>query len=875
MPVSNSSNLSQISGLPMCNLDILPAHSALPKPPANLQGSMSSEKERTNNRRGLSDIRFVRHRMLYTRPAVNKGGAVKFGLNQIHVFNRCRNAGDPTETRHVMKYMFPAQFGLHNALSSNIDPKTTAQPLKDYTLREQEIGRKDRVKQFKHPKRNDSAVCLPPSLPRRLRGNAEELIRRVRKRHQRCAYAALLDHYCPRSVDQTVESSLGRASTAAQVSAFCRAVVNEVFPGDLWLSNGRLVDRNIDRFVRLRRYETMSLHDVLQGMRIAEVKWMASPHTKASGHLSKSDMEKRQELMAELLYYVFDSFLIPLIRGHFHVTESNVQRNQLFFFRHDVWLEMSEPALASLKCSMLEECTPARLQQIMTKRSLGVSQIRLLPKEHGMRPIINLRRRVQKLQFGQLVLGKSINTLLAPTFSVLNYSKDRTPSLLGSALFSADDIFPRLQLYRQILERGGNMGKPLYFAKVDVKACFDTIPQKRLLQLAEQLVSEDQYQIVRYSRAKLTGGHNKDTPGFGAKPSWKFLTRATAGCQIFDFQHEMQTDTSDGRTRSVYINGVAQRSESRRALLALLEEHVGANLIKVGKRIYRQKQGIPQGSILSSLLCSFFYAELERDVLGFVDDGRSVLLRLIDDFMVISTERSVATRFLKTMHAGIPEFGVTVKLEKSRANFDVAVQGQRIAVIANDKAFPYCGNAIDTRTLDISKDQERRLRSNIADSGTVEYSRLAGQSFYRKTLNALKLQMQAMLLSTSYNSVQTVLSNLTHSFSEVAQKAYHYIKSLPPGKQPDDRLIIRVVEDAIALAFVLMKRRKKTSKDVVAYECSVTSAQTRWLACSAFIAVFGRKQTKHHRLLEHLGHQVQGVRMEKLERRLLDSCNRR
>lgn len=59
---------------------------------------------------------------------------------------------------------------------------------------------------------------------------------------------------------------------------------------------------------------------------------------------------------------------------------------------------------------------------------------------------------------------------------------------------------------------------------------------------------------------------------------------------------------------------------------------------------------------------------------------------------------------------------------------------------------------------------------------------------YESTLN---MQMHPMLLSTAYNSLATVLANLYHSFSEVAQKSYQYIKSLPPGKQPAEQLIIR------------------------------------------------------------------------------------
>lgn len=47
-------------------------------------------------------------------------------------------------------------------------------------------------------------------------------------------------------------------------------------------------------------------------------------------------------------------------------------------------------------------------------------------------------------------------------------------------------------------------------------------------------------------------------------------------------------------------------------------------ITQIGNEYYRQVIGIPQGSILSSLLCSFFYGDLERNHLRFTDDPSSV-----------------------------------------------------------------------------------------------------------------------------------------------------------------------------------------------------------------------------------------------------------
>lgn len=92
-------------------------------------------------------------------------------------------------------------------------------------------------------------------------------------------------------------------------------------------------------------------------------------------------------------------------------------------------------------------------------------------------------------------------------------------------------------------------------------------------------------------------------------------------------------------------------STKRQAVLQLLEQHITDNIVKVrgmpcpgrssrlvlsgpgnaqiGNEYYRQVVGIPQGSILSSLLCSFFYGDLERRHLGFTGDASSVRFLLV------------------------------------------------------------------------------------------------------------------------------------------------------------------------------------------------------------------------------------------------------
>ncbi|KAI1756676.1 hypothetical protein F4782DRAFT_277501 [Xylaria castorea] len=165
---------------------------------------VSVSSKETSIVRTSSELVFIRSRMFYAKPALNTRGQVQFGLRHIHVLNRSpfqqlEEGGDleirtrfiqqnDVHTLKVMMYIFPRQFGLHNVFTSTVDPKETSQRLKDYTLREEEI-----YKEF--GRLGDNRVHM--KTPRRLRGRAKDLVRRLQVLHQRCSYSRLLQHYCP------------------------------------------------------------------------------------------------------------------------------------------------------------------------------------------------------------------------------------------------------------------------------------------------------------------------------------------------------------------------------------------------------------------------------------------------------------------------------------------------------------------------------------------------------------------------------------------------------------------------------------------------------------------------------------------------------
>ena len=438
--------------------------------------------------------------------------------------------------------------------------------------------------------------------------------------------------------------------------------------------------------------------------------WLNPAHINPSLKASASDILKRKELLLEFLYYVFDSLLIPLIRSNFHVTESNIHQNRLFYFRHDIWRALTEPAMANFKLSMYEEINTAKAKKLLDARALGFSQIRLLPKSNGVRPITNLRRRVTKLQNGQATLGRSINSIMAPVFNVLDFEKRKRPALVGSALFSVGDMYPKLKAFAQKVSGNTPTSRSYYFAKADAKSCFDTIPQRSVVKLIKQIASEEDYRISRHAEIKSSDIHGYGVAriGIDTKPARRFISTARAVTDFQSFDDFMSAGLGTAKKNTIFVNSIVQTLQRKEKTLELLQDHVESNVVRIGKKFFRQKAGIPQGSVLSSLLCNYFYAELERECLGFLEGDQSILLRLIDDFLLITTNKDHAKKFLQVMHDGIEKYGVQVNPAKSLANFEVTVNGSQVPCLHGEIEFPYCGSSINTETLEITKDRDRR-----------------------------------------------------------------------------------------------------------------------------------------------------------------------
>ncbi|EAQ93265.1 hypothetical protein CHGG_01500 [Chaetomium globosum CBS 148.51] len=771
-------NLYQMGGTPISELETLPQANG------NAKAFPVGVGQRDVGLRP-SEISFARNRMLYARAALNARGLVQFGLRHIHVLNRfpykesAKRGQNHEDVVHIMMYLFPRQFGLHNVFTSVVNRRQTAQKVQDYALREEEIAAKCSL--------SDPKKKPVKHVPRRLRGKTVDLVQRLQvpgQANSQKTTQATSDPALPQSsrppnkskrkangpkslatpvVNMQYASLTELATPAASVSAFCQAVISRVIPNEFWGQesiqehNKACFLRKIHHFVCLRRFECMYLHEVMQGMKVGaitvlalrliltvrqinDIEWLIPPGL-GNHKSSQSDTRKRTEIFYEFLYYLIDSFLIPLIRNNFYVTESNVDRYRLFFFRHDVWRYVAEPALAVLKTTMFEEVKMEDARQILQSRRLGYSHVRLLPKQTKMRPIMNLRRR--------------------PVSAVLKLEKTLNPSRLGTSLFSVGDVYQRIKAFKTELGDGQHK---FYFAKSPCPSHPPAAPQTR------------------------------SPPGDGTPPQPPAPTRAlspNASKKTPPFRKK-KNDT-------VFVSSAAHTTHHARDLLALTAAHVQQNL--------RTRLPFLLGADAG--------------------DDDCLLMRLIDDFLLITTDRDKARKFVEVMHGGLPEYGVVVNAAKSLANFELVVGGVEVPRVGEGAGFPYCGLLIDCGTLAVAKGREGVKESGIFNSLTVEYSRRPGKNFKRKVIikDTFKIQSHLMFFDTSHNSRRGVLANIYSAFVETATKMWAYARCL--ASRPSTAVLIDTIKALIDVAFVLLTSRVRRER-YPGYVCSVNKQETAW-----------------------------------------------
>ncbi|XP_068499020.1 telomerase reverse transcriptase isoform X5 [Phaseolus vulgaris] len=709
----------------------------------------------------------------------------------------------------------------------------------------------------------------------------------------------------------------------SQVVSFIWAVSRSLLPSEIlgtppaW----RIMRRNISKFIHLRRFEKFPLKLCMHKLKISLFPFLSNKYFLSSknarvlkyiegqNELFHKEFKNRNDvvhvvkrkLLEKWIFWYFSCLVVPLLQANFYVTESEKGKQDIYYYPKPVWEKLVANTIACFRDRRYSYLDDVAVHNILRGRPFGFSKLRLQPKENGVRMVANLKgsstmplslstmgvrncRTEGKVNHQKIKCKRypSVNSVLRDAHTILKGILFENPDKLGSSVFDYNDVYKKLCPFLVGQKKKPGTMPNLFIVTSDVLQAFDSIDQNNLLGIVKNVLLKDEYILKQCDQVVCT------------KKSLWVQKQFTMLDETSNNGHTRFTSFTSAHSRhSVFVNQERCKLVKKKVLFSYLTEHVKHNVLQFDGKFYLQDIGIPQGGILSSLLCSMYYGHLEKHIIfPFLektlesgsckenDDGQTncddkvssssyMLMRFIDDFLFISTSKKQADSFFSRLQRGFRGYNCYMNGKKFGANFDVEqISGSSLnrVYVGEDGATSFLrwsGLLINCSTMEIQADYTRYLGNHLSSTLTVRWQGKPGINLKEKLRLFLRPKCHPIFFDSNINSAAVVRLNIFQVFLLCAMKFHCYIRDLSFIFKLHKRYCSNIIQGSLRYMHMLIKKRMcsmSLNSDVEPI-LELEKEEVEWLGFHAYIQVLKRKESRHKELLAVLKSRLLSHRM--------------
>lgn len=567
---------------------------------------------------------------------------------------------------------------------------------------------------------------------------------------ERRVIPSLLDAHCEK----------GKVAKGSSVIAFVISFVCRVFPVSLFgdVENRRRIFQHLGTFIYTGRKLEVPVERLSEGVKLNKVPWLLKGGNKDAA-------EQNREIFLCFLRWFYGDYVVGFVAAFFHVTNTANNGAQLLFFRHSDWSKSAQEYLTSYAHKYL-----------CSARAVAVGKVGLFPKgDTGMRMLCF----PEKERLGMTKYIRSI------CIEIRRLAFER---YMPRMVASVPDV-----VYTILSFMNGKKDKNIYYMKFDVSACYDVLPQKKILEIIDELIDptdvfvvdteSEKARLVKLGRGKwslykqliLKSVKEKSPSRILLGPARVTLDQVKqAPKSLKDSRYTIRKSDLIEKDKKIDFDlskvtlntalpqyRVFRKSEIVDAVSKqLFESAIKITLPGQRAEIFKRKKGIFQGLNLLAIFCDLFfdYVMFKEANLSY-DRQHTLVVRYADDFLVLSESSDDVKTIYRSISDALLQHDILINEEKSESNFKGNI----------DRNITFCGLRIDTETWGIVK--EYRMPAPLACT--------APKKIYNHGLWHYEMKMENSLLLFSSNTVSSIQRNVMEHIKAIASYISLSLKKMP------------------------------------------------------------------------------------------------
>ena len=503
----------------------------------------------------------------------------------------------------------------------------------------------------------------------------EKLVSTIERNDRRCRYSHIFQNVVDKN-HGSPQTILSLATPLKQVIKFVLVITGKLYPLTFFgsASNRRLFLKSIVHVLKSPPHSRFNLEDLFAKLDRKVLTW-------------SQDLEA----FYRFLEVSFIHIVYKIIQSFWYVTAAS-DNSSLMFFPHNAWNKVTRNWMKKYSKQYLYKSSGA-ISSCDLLEKFNYGYLRLIPKVNDFRLILVPAKApysartdpVLKFEFEFSKYTKEyidvVRLILTLRSSQLNISHPRC--------HSSRDIAKCINQYKlQLIQKFGDSQFKVYMLKFDMKQCYDRLNQKKVLDCVEALFHDlpDDYSFSVRSYMEC--------PIHDLKAR-KSRTQVKDQNNILDFNNfNMDLKRNE---RIAIVDKVKTYKMTKKQLIEICKLQIfqtGMLINPMTSTMYKRKTGVFQGCPLLSTFCNITYDHMVEQEFGFLFNLDSLLLRVVDDFLILSTDLNVCESAKNLIYSTqLHKYGAFVNKSKTFLS-----DGK------SDELLKFLGLDINIKTLELYRD---------------------------------------------------------------------------------------------------------------------------------------------------------------------------